>query len=153
MTPPGGQRRRILGQSKHETKQTNGGKQNSLPVLLLGNNAGTKNAARRRVCWGGSLQKYCYLSAALSLFLSALSLSLSKDSVQSAGRGYKRQRLTICRLTSGRTTCPVGSLSLSLEKGKGKQWTTTPVGITKESEIVCTGSGSAAICSIPKTRK
>lgn len=53
MTPPGGQRRRILGQSKHETKQTNGGKQNSLPVLLLGNNAGTKDAARRRVCWGG----------------------------------------------------------------------------------------------------
>jgi len=48
LTPPGGQRRKLPGQCKQETKQTNGGKQNSLPVLLLGNNAGTKDVARSR---------------------------------------------------------------------------------------------------------
>lgn len=71
--------------------------------------------------------------------------SLEGHALQSAGRGYKRQRLPICRLTSGRTTCPVGSLfalslsvsllrslfSLSLcGESKGKQWTKTPVTIT-----------------------
>jgi len=48
LTPPGGQRRKLPRQCKQETKQTNGGKQNSLPVLLLGNNAGTKDVARSR---------------------------------------------------------------------------------------------------------
>jgi len=76
MTPPGGQRRRILGQSKHETKQTNGGKQNSLPVLLLGNNAGTKDAARRRVCWGVLAEILLSLCRTFALPLSTVALSL-----------------------------------------------------------------------------